>query len=162
MRQFITTGLLWFSAIGCGLLAGVYFDFSTFIMTSLGRIAPAVGIVAMNSINIEIVKSLFMPIFMGTTLTAAALAGLAIFRWSEPGSIALLAGGIIYLIGMFAVTAVFNVPLKDALAAIDPASADGAALWARFLKEWTFWNHVRTIASLVPCALFILRSSSLP
>ena len=155
MRQLMTTCLLWFSAIGCGLLAGVYFAFSAFIMTSLARIAPAAGIAAMNSINIEIVKSLFMPMFIGTTLTAAGLAGLGIFRWSEPGSIALLAGGIIYVIGMFAVTAVFNVPLNDALAAVDPASAEGAALWARFLKDWTFWNHVRTITSLVPCALFI-------
>jgi hypothetical protein len=36
--QPVITGLLWFSAIGCGLLAGLYFAFSTFIMTALGRI----------------------------------------------------------------------------------------------------------------------------
>jgi uncharacterized membrane protein len=33
--------LLWFGAIGCGLLAGVYFAFSTFIMTAFNRIEPA-------------------------------------------------------------------------------------------------------------------------
>jgi len=33
--------VLWTSAIGCRLMAGVYFAFSAFIMTSLGRIAPA-------------------------------------------------------------------------------------------------------------------------
>ncbi|XIA62827.1 hypothetical protein ACFIOY_25830 [Bradyrhizobium sp. TZ2] len=36
MMQTFITGLLWFSAIGCGLLAGLYFAFSTFIMTALG------------------------------------------------------------------------------------------------------------------------------
>src|SRR3546814_849283 len=32
MTHALTTTLLWFSAIGCGLLAGLYFSFSAFIM----------------------------------------------------------------------------------------------------------------------------------
>jgi uncharacterized membrane protein len=56
---------------------------------------------------------------------------------------------------MFVVTMVFNVPLNDALAAVDPGSPDAAPLWARYLKDWTFWNHVRTITSTAACALFI-------
>ena len=125
MAQLLMTGLLWFSAVGCGLIAGVYFAFSTFIMTSFARIAPAAGIAAMNAINIDIVKSVFMPLFFGTTLAAAILAGLALFRWSGPGSMAVLAGGVIYVIGMLGVTLIFNVPLNDALAAVDPSSGGG-------------------------------------
>jgi uncharacterized membrane protein len=155
MRQLFTAGLLWFSALGCGLLAGVYFAFSTFIMTSLGRIDQAAGIAAMNTINVEIVRSLFMPIFIGTTLTSAALAVMTVFRWGEPGTIAMLAGGAVYVIGMFLVTVIFNVPLNNALAAAHPASAEAASLWARYLQDWTFWNHVRTAASIGACALFI-------
>jgi uncharacterized membrane protein len=156
MRQLVTSGLLWCSAIGCGLLAGVYFAFSTFVMAALARTGPAQGIAAMNAINIEIVKSLFMPVFLGTTLTCAALAVLACFRVGESGGIAMLAGGVIYVLGMFVVTAVFNVPLNDALAAVDPASADGAALWARYLNDWSLWNHVRTLASLAASVLFTI------
>jgi uncharacterized membrane protein len=155
MRQLVTTGLLWFSAVGCGLLAGVYFAFSAFVMTSLTRIARAAGISAMNAINVVIVKSLFMPIFIGTTLTAVVLTGLAILSWNEAGSIVMLAGGIIYVIGMFVVTAAFNVPLNDALAAVDPSSAEGAVVWSRYLRDWTLWNHVRTVASVAACAFFI-------
>jgi len=155
MRTLLTLGLLWFSAIGCGLLAGVYFAFSTFVMTSLARIAPGAGIAAMNAINVEIVKSLFMPLFLGTTLASAALAVLAVLRWGEPGTMAMVAGGGIYVLGMFVITMIFNVPLNNALAAVDPASAQGADLWARYLRDWTFWNHVRTIASAGACALFI-------
>jgi uncharacterized membrane protein len=156
MRQLLTPGLLWFSAIGCGLLAGIYFAFSTFIMTALERVGPAQGIAAMNAINIEIVKSLFMPFFLGSTLTSAALVVIAVLRWNDEGAAAMLAGGVIYVLGMFVVTAVFNVPLNDALAATDPSSAEGAALWPRYLKDWTFWNHVRTIASLVASVLFTI------
>jgi uncharacterized membrane protein len=156
MAQLLMTGLLWFSAVGCGLIAGVYFAFSTFIMTSFARIAPAAGIAAMNAINIDIVKSVFMPLFFGTTLAAAILAGLALSRWSGPGSMAVLTGGVIYVIGMLGVTLVFNVPLNDALAAADPSSAEGASLWARYVRDWTFWNHVRLIASIVASVLFVV------
>jgi uncharacterized membrane protein len=156
MRHLLTTSLLWFSAIGCGLMAGVYFAFSAFVMTSLGRIDQAAGIAAMNSINVVILRSLFMPLFFGTTLAGAALALLSFFRWGEFGAIAMFAGGVIYVIGMFLVTVIFNVPLNDALAAVDPSTAQGASLWARYLQDWTFWNHVRTVASLAAFVLFTL------
>ncbi|MBN8987313.1 MAG: DUF1772 domain-containing protein [Rhizobiales bacterium] len=155
MLQSVITGLLWFCAIGCGLLAGLYFAFSAFIMTALGRIGQVPGIMAMNAINIVIVQSLFMPLFLGTTLASLLLAIAAALRWSEPGAGAMLAGGVLYMIGMFVCTAVFNVPLNDALATVDPASAGAASLWARYLSDWTLWNHVRTVSSTLACALFI-------
>jgi uncharacterized membrane protein len=155
MLQMLITGLLWFCAIGCGLLAGLYFAFSTFIMTAFGRIGQAAGIAAMNAINAVIVQSLFLPVFLATTATSAALAVMALLRWGEPGAIAMLAGGVLYVLGMFVVTMTFNVPLNNALAAADPASQEAASLWARYLTDWTFWNHVRTVASTAACALFI-------
>jgi uncharacterized membrane protein len=155
MRQLLTPSLLWFSAIGCGLLAGIYFAFSTFIMTALGRIGQAAGIAAMNAINVTIVQSLFLPVFLGTTAASAGLAVIALLRWSEPGAVAILAGGVLYVIGMFVVTMIFNVPLNNALAAADPASQEAASLWARYLTDWTWWNHVRTVSSTLACALFI-------
>ena len=65
----------------------------------------------------------------------------------------LFAGALLYFIGTFLVTMVFNVPLNDALAAAAPDSADGASLWARYLGTWTVWNHVRTIAAFAGAAL---------
>jgi uncharacterized membrane protein len=154
MLQMLVTGLLWFSAVGCGLLAGLYFAFSAFIMTALGRIGQAAGIAAMNAINIVIVQSLFLPVFLATTAASAALAVTALFRWGD-GAMAMAAGGVLYVFGMFVVTMIFNVPLNNALAAADPASHEAASLWARYLSDWTLWNHVRTVASTAACALFI-------
>lgn len=155
MTHAITTALLWFSAIGCGLLAGLYFAFSAFINSALGRIEAPAGIAAMNSINVVIVRSPFMPLFLGSSLAALILAGVALFQWHQPGSVATFVGGVIYVIGMFVCTIVFNVPLNNALLAVDPASANGADVWAKFLREWTFWNHIRTIASTAAMVLFI-------
>lgn len=160
MRQILTSGLLWFSALGCGLLAGLYFAFSAFVMTALGRIDQAAGISAMNAINADIVRSLFMPIFLGTTLSCAVLVVLGGLRWQDPGAIAMICGGALYVVGMFIVTIICNVPLNDQLAAADPASAAVAPLWARYLADWTFWNHVRTVASLAATALFIAAISA--
>jgi uncharacterized membrane protein len=155
MIQTIVTPLLWFSALGAGLMAGVYFAFSAFIMTSLERIPQAAGVAAMQSINKVILSSAFMPVFWGTTLAGLALAIIGFIRWGEPGALALLAGGIIYVVGMFVFTVIFNVPLNNALDAVDPAGTEAAAIWARYLRDWTFWNTVRTIACLLASALFI-------
>ncbi|WP_251959094.1 hypothetical protein [Nostoc commune] len=55
-----------FSALGCGLMAGVFFAFSTFVMNALARLQPVQGIVAMQSINITVINPLFMAVFLGT------------------------------------------------------------------------------------------------
>jgi uncharacterized membrane protein len=47
------------------------------------------------------------------------------------------------------------VPLNNALVAVQSDSGEAVTLWARYLKEWTFWNHVRTVASAITCALYI-------
>ncbi len=155
MRGMLAPALLWTSAIGCGLMAGVYFAFSAFIMTSLGRIAPAAGMAAMNATIVDIVKSPFLPVFMVTTLSAVGLAILGGVRWGQPGSALMAIGGVIYVLGMCGVTMVFNQPMNEALVAADPASPQGLALWSRYLTEWTMWNHVRTVASTIATGMFV-------
>ena len=44
-------------------------------------------------------------------------------------------------------------PLGALAAIVDPS--DAASLWARYLTDWTLWNHVRTVSSTAACALFI-------
>ena len=155
MKNAWMTGLLWFSAVGCGVMAGVYFAFSGFVMTALSRIDQASGVAAMNSINTVILRSLFMPLFFGTTVVALILAVVAFFRWGTPGALSMLVGGVAYVLGMFVVTMLLNVPLNNVLQAAQPSIADAATTWARYLREWTMWNHVRTVASIVACGLFI-------
>lgn len=156
MTDIITPILLWLSVTACGLLAGLYFTFSAFAMTALGRLDVPAGVAAMNSINAAIQRSLFMPLFLGSSLSSLALAGIALATWRQPGTCAMLAGGLTYFTGMFVVTMLFNVPRNNALAASDPASAAGAELWGRYRSEWTGWNHVRTLASTAALLLFVV------
>ena len=140
------------SAFGCWLLAGVFFAFSTFVMKALARIQPAQGIAAMQSISAEVPDSLFGMTFLGTTAACAALAVFSLFRWHKPGARYLLAGSLLYLAGSFLVTMIFNVPENNLLAAVEPASGEGARFWVGYVSSWTAWNHVRTAASIAAAA----------
>jgi uncharacterized membrane protein len=150
--EMIETILLWFCALGCGLIGGLYFAFSAFIMRALGGIDRAAGIAAMNAINTAILRSAFMPIFLGTTLASAVLVVLGVMQAGTSRGPLLIAGGVVYVIGMFVVTMAFNVPLNNAL--LRAGERDGAT-WQRYLVSWTRWNHARTAASLAAAALFI-------
>lgn len=155
MPESLVHLLLWFCAIGNAVMGGVYFAFSFFIMASFARIEPSEGIAAMQSINRVIVRSLFFPLFFGTTLASAALAVLALMQWGAPGSAMTLAGGIFYVVGMFVCTAAGNVPLNNALDAVDARSDAAVPVWENYLEKWTPLNHVRTVACVVSSVLFV-------
>lgn len=148
------------SALGCGLIAGVFFAFSTFVMAALAQRPSAEAIAAMQAINITVINPWFMTTFLGTAIVCLMLMLSSLFKWHQPGTGYLLIGSLLYLLGTILVTMLFNVPLNDALAAVKPESAEGAALWAKYLTNWTFWNHVRTIAALAAAAVFTLAISS--
>lgn len=148
--------VLWIGAVGCGLMAGVYFAFSAFIMTSLAKIETPAGIAAMQSINDVILRSAFMPLFFGTSLVSAGVIVLGLMDQDRPGALWMVGAGAVYFVGMFLCTVFFNVPLNNKLKAVDPNSAHGAEMWALYLRRWTFWNHVRTVASTAATILFIM------
>lgn len=143
------------SALGCGLIAGAFFAFSSFVMKALGRLPAEQGIAAMQSINVVVINPVFLGVFVGTAIACALLAVASLFRLQAAGSGYLVGGGALYVLGTFAVTMTMNVPRNDALAAVDGKSADGARVWADYLSSWTAWNTVRTIAALVACASLI-------
>jgi uncharacterized membrane protein len=149
-------GLKLISAIGCALMAGVFFAFSTFVMNALSRLPPAQGIAAMQSINITAINPLFMTALFGTAATCLLLIVSTLSKLSQPDAVYLLGGSLLYLIGTVGVTIAFNVPLNNALAIADPTSTQGENLWAKYLTDWTFWNHVRTVTALISTALFML------
>ena len=156
MTDSFLSALTLVAALGCGLIAGVFFAFSAFVMAALARLPPAQGIAAMQSINIVVINPWFLTAFFGTAAACVGLAAAALLRWPAPGAAWLLAGGVLYPVGTILVTTACNVPLNNALAAADPAGADGAALWSRYLGRWTAWNHVRTAAALAAAAALIL------
>lgn len=150
---FVVTFL---SALGAGLNGGLFFAFSVFVMKALGRVAPASGIAAMQSINVAVLNPVFFAAFFGTAALSALAMIAGLMAWPGAGARYLVVGALLYIAGTIAVTMLCNVPLNNKLARVAPDSAEGARLWQRYIAEWTAWNHVRTIASLAASASFIM------
>lgn len=144
------------AALGSGIMAGLFFAFSTFVMQALGKRPAPVGIAAMQSINEAILNPLFFSVFFGTAVISLVLSVLALIGWSEAGAGWRLGGALLYFIGSIGVTMARNVPLNNRLAKAAPDSAAGAALWAHYLSVWTAWNHARTLGCLGATACFVL------
>lgn len=141
------TTLTALTAVGCGVVGGVFFAFSVFVMKALGRLSSAKGIAAMQSINTAAPTPLFMVALLGTGVACLTLAVSALFRIDEPDAVYHLVGGVLYLV-VIVLTVVYHVPRNDALARVDPSGLEAASSWSHYVSAWTAWNHVRTICSI--------------
>lgn len=145
-----------FLAVGSGAAGGVFFAFSSFVMPGLARMPSIQGVGAMNAIGVAAVTPLFMLLLFG--VAAACLVALPMAWKDLPGSAALciVAGSLTYLLACVGVTIVVNVPLNNALAAFDASRQSIDVVWSGYLRDWGFWNHIRTIGGLTSALLFTL------
>ncbi len=156
MAMRIVHALTLLSALGCGLVAGIFFAFSTSVMRALAGLPRAQGIAAMRSINVVIINPWFMSAFFGTAVVCILLAITAVLNRHDPGAAYLVAGSLLYLVGSIVVTMAFNVPLNNELARAEPTSEEAGRLWSGYLTTWTRWNHLRVAASLAAAALLTI------
>jgi len=88
--------------------------------------------------------------FMGTVILLPVSTFL--FRGQQPVFIFLLLGTLAYLIGVFGVTVVGNVPMNDGLDKFDISGSTVEALRQmreNFENRWNFLNNIRTAFSVI-------------
>lgn len=149
--------LMQFAVLAYALIAGVFLAFSDFIMRSLALTGGVGGVEAMQVINREVFRWVFMALFLGMAGVSIFIAGYA-WLWLDgnAGTLILLAA-LGYLIGCFGVTIIFNVPMNEALAGMDLSQGATQDYWRQvYLPRWTFWNSVRTGAAALAAALLLL------
>ena len=151
----LTLALTLLAALGSALMAGTFFAFSNFVMPALGKLPDQQGIAAMQSINQVVLNPIFLTVFTGTAVVAAILALLQLPQLGTLSSTLIILASFCYVVGTFGVTIVFNVPLNNALEAASPASAEAAEFWRRYLKDWVYWNTVRTVAPAIGLVLLM-------
>jgi uncharacterized membrane protein len=149
------TSLIFACAIGAGLVSGIFYAFSAFVMQALRRLTPREGISAMQSINIAVINPWFLLPFFGTGVLCIATIAVALVTNSNDSFTPVLAGSLLYLFMCFGVTVAGNVPLNNSLAKANPGEDEAESLWFRYLASWTRWNHVRTAASLAAAVAFV-------
>ena len=145
-------------AVGSGLMAGILFAFSSFVMRALDTIEAGPRILAMQQINQKIVNPLFVLIFAGTGLISVYLM-IAGVDDSTAGDRAARLGALLYLLGVIIVTMTRNIPLNTRLDRVDPDDEEAASVWEWYRDRWLRWNHLRTAASVGAAACFCLANS---
>lgn len=148
----VLTTLVIVSSVVTGMVGGVFFAFSVFVMRALAELSPAPGIAAMQRINVTVIHPLFLGSFLGAVPLLAAAALVARVAGRSQSFVWLAVSFVIYAVGSVAVTMLFNVPRNNKLATLQSSSPEAAAYWPVYVREWLFWNHVRCIASLVAAA----------
>ena len=140
------------AAVGSGVVAGVLFAFSTFVMRGLSTLPAEAGVAAMRAINAAALCPPFLSVFVGTALLAPLPAVLSLLGNGD--SLALsVAGAALYVGGTVGITRIAHLPRNWALDNA-PDGSEAVRVWARYVREWTRWNHVRAAASAAASIVF--------
>jgi len=144
------------SILAYALVAGVFLAFSDFIMRSLALTGGVGGVEAMQVINREVFRWVFMALFLGMAALSLLIAGYAWVNLDSPVGTMIMLGALVYLFGCFGVTVGFNVPMNQALANMELASEVTRTYWLEtYVPRWTFWNSVRSGAAALASALLM-------
>ncbi|MEO0945371.1 MAG: anthrone oxygenase family protein [Pseudomonadota bacterium] len=145
-----------FSILAYAVVGGVFLAFSDFIMRSLTLTGGHGGLEAMQAINREVFRWVFMTLFLGMAAVSIALAIYGALFLSGPAGTLIMLAGLVYLTGCFGVTVFCNVPMNETLAGLDVSLDTTRDYWLQtYVPRWTFWNSVRTFACAVSAA-FVL------
>lgn len=138
----LITAIIIASILGAGIITGLFFAFSNFVMRALVDLPSDKGMFAMQRINVTIINPIFMVFFLGTPFLCSVISFNSILNINESGSLYLLIGALAYIIGPFGITILFNVPLNNILARTNVSAAN--EIWPMYQKGWQRWNHIRT------------------
>jgi uncharacterized membrane protein len=164
--RFLQHVALFAAVVTTGLMAGLFFAFTTAVMPALRHGGDRTFVEAMNRISTDIQNGWFLLCFMGALLLSIAATALSLPHATRSALPWAIAGAVLYL-AVIIVTGGVNIPLNNDLAktAADTASlAQLADARHTFESRWIAWNNVRTllnVASFV-CLTMALMVSARP
>lgn len=139
--------ILMIAGFAMALVAGVFLGFSDFIMRGLTQAPASQGAASMVGLNRTVYRSIFMVLLIGLVPVSGILGLVALVQLEGMARALILAGVVTYLIGVFAVTGMGNVPMNTRLDALDADPRETADYWPRYAQRWTQLNHARTVGS---------------
>ena len=141
--------------IFAGAMFGFFFAWVCSTMWGLDAADPNVAIAAMQAMNASVRNWVFAPAFFGTPVL---LAGAALAAWrfgKRRAATCFAAASLVYLLGAMVPTMTVNVPMNEALAAVEvPLNlAEAQETWRSYSGPWQFWNAVRAVLAGFALAL---------
>lgn len=131
--------------VSTGLVAGLFYAYACSVMLGLKHVDDRTFVEVMQKINIAIINPWFLGCFLGSVAILVTGLVLELGAGNTAAAIALGAALGVYALAL-SVTFGWNVPLNNALAAVDVARiADLAAARRDFEGSWVRWNIVRAV-----------------
>ena len=150
MEWSIKSLTLYAAIVLTGLSAGLFYAWLVSVIPGTRKVVDVTYLETMQSINKAILNPAFYLIFFGSPLFLA----ISTIQQYKSGMAfwLLLASTFIYLLGTFGVTALGNVPLNDALEALNLSELDHAKA-SSFRKsyevKWNRFHWIRTLFSVL-------------
>lgn len=154
----ISNIVLMVTIILSGLMAGFFYAYTFSVNPGLHNLTDTEFLKAMKNINKEVLNPVFFICFFGT-LVLLFVSAILNFNLQSTKFYFIVAAFFTYLIGVFMITGMRNVPLNNQLAAFNIEQASNITLQQMrniFEKPWVYWNNIRTFASLLTLVFLIL------
>ena len=142
-----------------GLLSGIFFTWTNAVTPGIGKLNDLGYLTALQSMNRVILNPSFYIIFMGSVVILPLS---TVLNYETKPSFVfkiMLVASIIYILGVFLVTILGNIPLNDLLDKIDLEDCsieDVSNLRDKIEAKWNGFNLIRTIASTSSFILLIV------
>lgn len=154
MRDYI----LLLTALTTALIAGLFYAYSCSVNIGLSSLPDREYLSAMQAINAAILNTWFFASFMGTLVLLPLSTWLQFSIGDHTRFYLLLAAAVVYIIGVFGVTVMGNVPLNEQLASahLQTLSAQTISdLRNAFEKPWLQYHLIRTVAAAITLVLVL-------
>lgn len=137
---------------------GQFFSYSVSVSWGLRKLADREYLQAMQSINREILNPIFFTCSFGALVTLP-IAAFQQYHQNQTSFLLLLLVSLFYIIGVFVITSIFNVPLNNKLVLSDLTKATDRSIKQmlnNFERQWNNWNSVKGFSSVVSITLVIM------
>lgn len=139
------------------LSTGFFFAWSVSVVLGIKKVSDFTYLETMQNINREILNPFFFLVFFGGLITL--IINTALQYNNKPGFWFHFASAIIFLIGVFGVTAFGNVPLNDALNNLNIDKLNVVELKnfrSYYEGSWNGYHTLRTVSNIVSFILLLI------
>jgi uncharacterized membrane protein len=143
-----------------GLIAGLFYSYSCSVNLGVSKLSDLEYLKAMKSINKEILNPWFFLSFTGSFVVIPLTTWLYYQSNGPDTSCYLLLGAsIVYMVGVFGLTIVGNVPLNNSLDRLELGRVTQQEIKAKrfdFEIPWNRFHFIRMLANVVAFAILVL------
>ena len=152
---------LFFSTLLCSLVTGFILTYAIVVMPGLSKLDDKEFIKAFQVTDgiIQNNQPIFILIWVGSIISVVSTIIISIFTLGILEGWKIIFVGLVYLIGVQAITIIIHLPLNRRFQKIDINSISSQSLneeRKNFETKWNYFNNIRTVIAFLVTLFFLL------